>query len=137
MKQFKDMYKLALLVEGEYQKIMSDPEKVESMEGMTKGYALPNRQACLKLYADTYYEPLPITKRIYQEALRREYLVHYEFGTSIDSIEVNPGPGIAFIQVLGKFRLGMWADILRHYTPYSFVISLVAIVISLFALFVK
>ena len=137
VKQFIQMYDFVTHVEEEYQHLMADPVTRASTENMVKGYALPSRQECIDHYASTHYVDKLEAERICNEAIRRNYLKHYQFGTTVDALEVDVGEGVDFIQKLGPFRIGMWADIQQRYIPYSVGISIIAIVLSFIAILLK
>ena len=137
MKQYIQMYNFVSYVEEQNQLIYADSEMVEDMRTKAVGYGLVDREECINHYAKTYKVSKPVAAKVCRAALsdKYKYLKNYQFGITWDTLEVRPGEGVDFIQKLGPFRIGMWADILNRYSPLSnvgsVIISLIALVVAI------
>lgn len=139
MADFNLLYRLVSYIDEENSKNVTDPFLKGFYSGEVKAVGYIKESDCIaELLKDPRSSELKIRNTI-DSALSSEhpylegiYLVAGE-GRRLG---VTAGSGQDFLKKIWKFKIGKWRDIIQHYTSYTVILSVIAILISLASLIV-
>lgn len=127
MLQFKRIHRMASLIDVRNRELTSSSIRANLMETMVLGAGLARRKDCISHYAEMEGVSGYEAKKVLEAAILKGYVQRHEFGTSIDTLSITQDRGLDFLQRLGRFRIGMWNDIVKHYgVLFSALLAIVA-----------
>ena len=137
MAEFKRLYELVSFVRDRNNETMKDANLVGQQTHRAIGINYVTEDICFEHLTVKHKVSNALADEVIESALSEEhgYLRAYnvEAGGS-RRLGVTPGKGVDFAKKIGPFRIGMWSDFLKHYTSYTLVLSIIAIILSAIAI---